>query len=275
MSNWISQKTRKTDIGLNRIPPQSPDHAPSAGDNDGERVGKVAFNVEGRYQPGTLVRLRQRHYAAHHAEERADKPDSADNTEPIISIIGEARFAPARITQTPATKAVAPTSRICEWSVVPTDQDRGRPARRLSAQKIFQQIGARSSQLQQRGSSHSLRARYIERQEGHSIAPAPAVIATQFGRRTARPRKTDWRMNMARKMCEVCRIMPASAFIDVVECGQRRKLPVCNSHRTRLYGPSDDELAVIEADVRLDAELADSFPASDPPSILRGGLKDA
>jgi hypothetical protein len=82
-------------------------------------------------------------------------------------------------------------------------------------------------------------------------------------------------MKMARKMCEVCRIMPASAFIDVVDCGQRRKLPVCNSHRTRLYGPSDDELAAIVADVRLDAELADSFPASDPPSILRGGLKDA
>jgi len=137
------------------------------------------------------------------------------------------------------------------------------------------QIGARSSQLQQPGSSHSLRARYIERQEGHSIAPAPAAIAAQFGRKTARPRKTDWRMKMARKMCEVCRIMPASAFIDVVDCGQRRKLPVCNSHRTRLYGPSDDELAAIVADVRLDAELADSFPASDPPSILRGGLKDA
>jgi hypothetical protein len=79
MSNWISQKTRKRTIGLNRIPPQSPDNAPSAGDNDGERVGKVASNVEGRYQPGALVWLRQRHYAAHRAEERADKPDSGDN----------------------------------------------------------------------------------------------------------------------------------------------------------------------------------------------------
>jgi hypothetical protein len=28
-----------------------------------------------------------------------------------------------------------------------------------------------------------------------------------------------------------------------------------------------------EADRRLDEELADSFPASDPPSILRGGVE--
>jgi hypothetical protein len=81
-------------------------------------------------------------------------------------------------------------------------------------------------------------------------------------------------MKMAGKMCEICCIMPASAFIDVVDCGSARKLPECNGHRTRLHGPSDDELAAIVADARLDAELADSFPASDPPSILRGDLKN-
>ena len=76
---------------------------------------------------------------------------------------------------------------------------------------------------------------------------------------------------MDRKMCEICRVQPASAHVDVVDKGQHRKLAVCNVHRARLNGPSAEDLAAAEADRRLDAELADSFPASDPPSILRSG----
>jgi len=76
---------------------------------------------------------------------------------------------------------------------------------------------------------------------------------------------------MDRKMCEICRIQPASTHVEVVDQGRRRKLAVCPVHRARLNGPSAADLAAAAADRRLDAELADSFPASDPPSILRSG----
>jgi hypothetical protein len=76
---------------------------------------------------------------------------------------------------------------------------------------------------------------------------------------------------MDRKMCELCRIQPASTHVEIVDRGRRRKLAVCHVHRTRVNGPSADDLTAAAADRRLDAELADSFPASDPPSILRSG----
>jgi hypothetical protein len=75
---------------------------------------------------------------------------------------------------------------------------------------------------------------------------------------------------MDRKMCELCRIQLASTHVEIIDRGRRRKLAVCHVHRARLNGPAADDLAAA-ADRRLDAELADTFPASDPPSILRSG----
>jgi hypothetical protein len=73
-------------------------------------------------------------------------------------------------------------------------------------------------------------------------------------------------------MCELCRIAAASTHIDVMDLGNRKKLAVCDVHRIRLSALSTAESIAAAANRRLDAELADSFPASDPPSILRGGV---
>jgi hypothetical protein len=78
---------------------------------------------------------------------------------------------------------------------------------------------------------------------------------------------------MASKTCELCRVGEASTHIEVVDQGKRRKRAVCSLHCTRLSAPLTAESIAAAADRRrLDQELADSFPASDPPSILRGGI---